>query len=54
MNFVTDPIKNQGGQFQSFKGTKEEMAALKKAGQGVPSARIISPVMPGPGYAVLQ
>ena len=31
--FVTDPIKNQGGQFQYFKGTKEEMAALKKAGQ---------------------
>ena len=30
------------------------MAALKKAGQEVPSERIISPAMPGPGYAVLQ
>ena len=52
--FVTDPTKNQGGQFQYFKGTKEEMAALKKAGQEVPSERVISPAMPGPGYAVLQ
>ena len=52
--FVTDPIKNQGGQFQYFKGTKEEMAALKKAGQEVSSERIMSPAMPGPGYAVLQ
>ena len=52
--FVTDPTKNQGGQFQYFKGTKEEMAALKKAGQDVPADRIISPAMPGPGYAILQ
>ena len=41
--FVTDPTKNQGGQFQYFKGTKEEMAALKKAGQEVPADRVISP-----------
>ena len=52
--FVTDPKRNQGGQFQYFKGTKEEMAALKAEGQAVPPERIISPDMPGPGYAILQ
>lgn len=52
--FVTDPTQNEGGQFQYFKGTKEEMAAIKQAGQEVPIDRIISPAMPGPGYAVLQ
>ena len=52
--FVTDPTKNRGGQFQYFKGTKEEMAALKNAGQEVPADRVISPTMPGPGYAILQ
>ena len=52
--FVTDPAKNQGGQFQYFKGTKEEMAAFKKAGQEVHTERVISPVMPGPGYATAR
>ena len=52
--FVTDPTKNEGGQFQYFKGTKEEMAALKASGQPIPEDKIISPDMPGPGYAVLQ
>ena len=52
--FVTDPTKNEGGQFQYFKGTKQEMAALKEAGQPIPADKIISPDMPGPGYAILQ
>ena len=52
--FVTDPTKNEGGQFQYFKGTKEEMAQLKASGQLIPEDKIISPDMPGPGYAVLQ
>ena len=52
--FVTDPTKVAGGEFQYFKGTKYEMAELKKAGKAVPADRIISPPMPGPGYAVMQ
>ncbi len=52
--FVTDPKKNEGGAFQYFKGTKGEIAALKEAGQPLPPAKIISPDMPGPGYAIMQ
>ena len=52
--FVTDPTEVVGGEFQYFKGTKHEMAALKEAGQEVPESRIISPAMPGPGYAIMQ
>ena len=52
--FVTDPKSVVGGEFQYFKGTKHEMAAFKKAGIEVPEERIISPAMPGPGYAVMQ
>ena len=52
--FVTDPKLHVGGEFQYFKGTKHEMAAFKKAGIDVPKERIISPAMPGPGYAVMQ
>ncbi len=52
--FVTDPTKNEGGEFQYFKGTKQAMADLKAKGEAVPKAQVISPAMPGPGYAVLQ
>jgi len=52
--FVTDPTKVKGGAFQYFRGTKEEMAALKAAGETVPAEKVIAPAMPGPGYAVLQ
>ena len=52
--FVTDPTQYEGGQFQYFKGTKQEMAALKASGAEVPPEKIISPAMPGPGYAILQ
>lgn len=52
--FVTDPQKLVGGEFQYFKGTKHEMAAIKASGQEVPHARIVQPKMPGPGYAVMQ
>ena len=52
--FVTDPTEVAGGEFQYFKGTKHEMAAFKQAGQEVPANRIISPAMPGPGYAIMQ
>ena len=52
--FVTDPTKNEGGAFQYFKGTKQEIAALKAAGKPVPADKIVAPAMPGAGYAVLQ
>ncbi len=52
--FVTDPRTAKGGEFQYFRGTKHEMKALADAGQPIPADRIVSPVLPGPGYAVLQ
>ena len=52
--FVTDPKKVEGGEFQYFNGTKEEMAKLSAKGKRVPADRIIAPAMPGPGYAVLM
>ena len=52
--FVTDPTEYEGGQFQYFKGTKQEMAELKASGIAIPAEKIISPAMPGPGYAVFQ
>lgn len=52
--FVTDPNKVEGGEFQYFNGTRDEMAELHKAKQTVPTDRIIAPEMPGAGYAVLM
>lgn len=52
--FVTDPQSVAGGEFQYFKGTADEMASLVKAGQPFPEDRIVSPAMPGPGYAIMQ
>ena len=52
--FVTDPKSVQGGEFEYYKGTKAEVAALQKAGKPLDPAKIVAPDMPGPGYAVLQ
>ena len=52
--FVTDPNAVEGGEFQYFRGTKHEMAALHEAGETPPEDRVVSPRLPGPGYAVLQ
>ena len=52
--FVTDPKKNEGGAFQYFKGTKAEIAELKERGAPLPAEKVISPEMPGPGYAIMQ
>jgi hypothetical protein len=52
--FVTDPNAVSGGEFQYFRGTRDEMAAIKERGESIPETRIISPEMPGPGYAVLM
>ena len=52
--FVTDPQSVKGGAFQYFRGTKDEVARLKAEGRDLPQDKIVSPVMPGAGYAVLQ
>jgi len=52
--FVTDPTQLAGGEFQYFRGTRDEMAQLHQAGQSIPAERVIAPAMPGPGYVVLM
>lgn len=52
--FVTDPNSVEGGEFEYYLGTKHEVAELKKAGKPLNPDKIKAPVMPGPGYAVLQ
>ena len=52
--FVTDPNAVEGGEFQYFLGTRDEMRALHAAGTPVPPERIVAPTLPGAGYAVLM
>ncbi len=52
--FVTDPKSVEGGEFQYYLGTKEEASDRAKRGKPLDPDRIVSPDMPGPGYAVLQ
>jgi hypothetical protein len=52
--FVTDPNTVEGGEFEYYLGTKEEVAELKQAGKPLDPEKIKAPVLPGPGYAVLQ
>lgn len=52
--FVTDPKKNEGGAFQYYKGTKQEMAEQAALGKPLPAEKVVAPEMPGPGYAVMQ
>ena len=52
--FVTDPNAVEGGEFQYFKGTRDEMAAIHQASERIPQDRIIAPAMPGAGYAVMM
>jgi len=52
--FVTDPNEVDGGEFQYFLGTRDEMKELHSTGKKIPSERIVAPTMPGAGYAVLM
>lgn len=52
--FVSDPKDVDGGEFQYFLGTRDDMAALHRANAPVPKDKIISPDLPGPGYAILM
>jgi len=52
--FVTDPNAVDGGEFQYFLGTRDEMAELHTAGKKIPPERVVAPAIPGAGYAVLM
>lgn len=52
--FVTDPAKIAAGEFEYFRGTKQEVADLSAKGRPLPADRIVSVAPPGPGYAVMQ
>ncbi|MEH2395695.1 MAG: hypothetical protein V7K21_29945 [Nostoc sp.] len=51
---VTNPSQLAGGKFQYFNGTKEEGEELLKHTKDLPEDRIMTPVFPDAGYAVLQ
>ncbi len=52
--FVTDPYSVEGGEFEYYLGTKDEVAQLKKDGKPLDPSKIKAPTLLGPGYAVLQ
>jgi len=49
---VSDPATLDGGEFEYFVGTKDEMKQFAELGQGPPTDRVIAPYFPGPGYAI--
>ena len=49
---VTDPATLDGGQFEYFLGTKDEMAELAGQGKTPPPDRVRAPRFDGPGYAI--
>ncbi|KRV46990.1 hypothetical protein AQ490_09520 [Wenjunlia vitaminophila] len=51
---VHDPSHLDGGRFQYFHGTRQEAAGYARNRLCLPADRVVSPVLPGPGYAVLM
>jgi len=49
---VSDPATLDGGEFEYFVGTKEEMKEVAKKSKGPPRDRVVAPHFPGPGYAI--
>ncbi len=49
---VTDPTTLAGGQFEWFRGTKAEAAALADQGETPPRNRVVQPDFPAAGYAI--
>ena len=49
---VTDPTRLDGGEFEFFHGTKDEMAELASRGERPPRDRVVMPDIPGAGWAV--
>lgn len=43
-----------GGRFQYFLGTRQEASDTLSRGRPLPEERVVSPEIPGPGYAVLM
>lgn len=52
--FVTDPNVIEGGEFEFFNGTVDEVRALREAGKDLPEEKIMQASLPGAGYGVLQ
>lgn len=51
---ASDPAPMKGGRFEYYEGPVEEGRDLLLAGEPLPPEKIVSPVFPGPGWAVLQ
>lgn len=49
---VSDPATLDGGEFEYFVGTKDEMAELAAVGKTPPRDRVEAPHFAGPGYAI--
>jgi len=49
---VSDPATLDGGKFEYFVGTKDEMEELAKEGKPPPADRVEAPHFAGPGYAI--
>ncbi len=49
---VSDPATLDGGQFEYFIGTKDEMSVLAQQGKTPPIERVEAPRFAGPGYAI--
>ncbi len=48
---LSDPNQLFGGEFQYFKGTREQAKEISDKGDSIPSERVVSPRFPGAGYA---
>ncbi len=48
---LSDPGQLFGGEFQYFRGTREQAKEISDKGDSIPSERIVSPRFPGAGYA---
>ncbi len=51
---VTNPKELDGGEFQFFNGTLDDVEALKAEGRPLPHEKVIAPELPQAGYAVLM
>lgn len=49
---VTDPATLQGGEFEWFRGTKDDAAALAARGETPPRERVEQPEFPAAGYVI--
>ena len=50
---LSDPNQLAGGDFQYFRGTRDEAKQIADSGQSIPEERAVSPEFPGAGYAIV-